>query len=128
MVEDGPTSAGGGMLSHLVWQDGSSRWIFNDDSMSATLYDVWPIAGKGIGVVARTDLALGTLLMAERPLARLSKVQWGSRAQAAAELETVVNALSDEDRRRYFNLSQCPKHARAHGRARTAGVGFRGSE
>ena len=102
---------------------GRTEWAF----AASPWWEVCPILGKGLGLVAAYDLCRGDRILAERPL-----VQWhvATDRQGRAdlgELDRLVSQLPDAGRRAFFGL--CDVHGsslafdQTSGRIRTAALG-----
>ena len=98
------------LLSLTAACNGRSTWIFSDVLQSDNLIEIRSIDGKGVGIVALRPLERGQRILAEVPLARLSRVQWAARAQAEAELARILRPLSRVQRARFDSLSQAARH------------------
>ena len=78
--------------------------------VSAPAFEVVPIEGKGLGVVAARNLARGERLIAESPLARADPGRARDKAIADAaklrNIERAVKAMAEERQKQFFSLHQ----------------------
>lgn len=89
-------------LTTLVYVDGLSEWRFASVNVD---YDIRPIVGKGLGVVARRQLTVGERVLAEKPLARLAHA-YNSIDKAQSEVTAAISKLPEDKRTTFFKLSQ----------------------
>ncbi|CZR55018.1 uncharacterized protein PAC_04904 [Phialocephala subalpina] len=64
-----------------------------------TIIQICEIEGKGLGIVAAKDIPQGTFLLVETPIFVLLK------SQTDAAIEATVDALSPENKEKFFSLS-----------------------
>lgn len=75
--------------------------------MTDTKYKVVEIAGKGRGVVATTDITIGTRIIAEDPILLLGAGGFMSVVDIAARLMRDLKAMTPENQRIFLGLSNC---------------------
>ena len=88
--------------------DGRSRWVFARGATKTGLaYEVRPAGpGRGIGMFAARDLAMGERVLAERPLATWTVRKGESREGKLASFAKVVAGFSASQRSAFLSLSQ----------------------
>ncbi|WOO81634.1 SET domain-containing protein 5 [Vanrija pseudolonga] len=73
--------------------------------MTDIKYKVVEIPGKGLGVVATADIAIGTRIIAEDPIPDLESLR--TETETDASLMRSVKSLSPENQRLFLGLSNC---------------------
>ena len=109
------------LLTLHVGNDGRTRWLLLDNvdaDVSPLGLAVRALPGKGFGVVATRQIARGARIIAEQPLILWHSTRDSSGNHDWNELDSLVCALSDADRRAFFGL--CDKHSSHSQHARTA--------
>ncbi|KZT28875.1 hypothetical protein NEOLEDRAFT_1086618 [Neolentinus lepideus HHB14362 ss-1] len=94
------------LVAALVIGAGQSLWPLQPH-LAQTLTDDPPfrvvdLPGRGKGLVATRDIQQGELLIRERPILRIPQQ---IDTSPTAYLEQILSGLSDEDRRRFYDLS-----------------------
>ena len=88
------------------------------DTPNPPRYQVTPIPGAGIGLVATVDLEVGDLIVAERPLIVMTQALPGGQGRRKFHpnewLRILVDRLRDENREEFFALHNCKGNTRPH--------------
>ena len=79
-------------------------------------YEIKPIPGAGLGVVAATDLDIGDDIIVERPLLLNSLTLWpmGNLPHPNKFMRVLVERMSHEDAEDFFALNNCKGYSVPH--------------